>query len=260
MEFKIVVCDDNQILADSLSTKINYLWQSIKDDNPKFSKDKMVIQTFYCYEKVVKKLKESSIENGIFFLDIELKDKNGVDLAAEIKQHDPNAQIVFVTAYDKYAPLTYRRRIGAIDYINKNEKEEEINQRIIATLRDALENIEYAKSKKTDYFECKVGSRTFKILKQDIYYIENSPFIRSNVNLVFKSGMSEFRGNIKQLEGKNGFLTKVSQSILVNMSNVVEIDLKNRWLVFPGNIKVTFARRKKKEIQKLTELHQNNAK
>ena len=65
--------------------------------------------------------------------------------------------------------------------------------------------------------------------------------------------MSEFRGNIKQLESQNEFLTKVSQSVLVNMSNVIEIDLKNRWLVFPGNIKVAFARRKKKEIQKIIE-------
>lgn len=253
MEFKVIVCDDNQILADSLSKKINYLWQSIKDDNPKFKRDEIKILNFCSYEEVIEELKESSSENGIFFLDIELKNKNGVDLAAAIKQYDPKAQIVFVTAYDKYAPLTYRRRIGAVDYINKNENEEEINRRIIATLRDALENIEYAESKKADYFEYKVGSRLFKILKQDIYYIENSPFIRSNVNLVFKNGMSEFRGNIKQLESQNEFLTKVSQSVLVNMSNVIEIDLKNRWLVFPGNIKVAFARRKKKEIQKIIE-------
>ena len=260
MEFKIVVCDDNQILADDLSKKINYLWQSIKEDNPKFGKDKIKILTFYSYEEVVEELMESSNKNTIFFLDIELKDKNGVELAAEIKQRDSDAQIVFVTAYDQYAPLTYRRRIGAVDYINKNEKEEVINQRIIATLREALENIEYAESKKANYFEYKVGSRLFKVLKQDIYYIENSPFIRSNVNLVFKNGMSAFRGNIKQLENENKFLTKVSQSVLVNMTNVIEVDLKNRWLFFPGNIKVTFARRKKKEIQKVTELHQNDTK
>lgn len=101
-----------------------------------------------------------------------------------------------------------------------------------------------------------MGSRLFKVLKQDIYYIENSPLIRSNVNLVFKNGVSEFRGNIKQLENENKFLTKVSQSVLVNIANVVEVDLKNRWLFFPGNIKVTFARRKKKEIQKVIELPQ----
>lgn len=107
MEFKIVVCDDNQILADDLSKKINYLWQSIKEDNPKFGKDKIKILTFYSYEEVVEELKESSNKNTIFFLDIELKDKNGVELAAEIKQRDSDAQIVFVTAYDQYAPLTY---------------------------------------------------------------------------------------------------------------------------------------------------------
>lgn len=55
----------------------------------------------------------NDIKNGIYFLDIELsrdsKAKNGVDLAEFIKKNDENAQIIFVTAYDKYAPLTYRR-------------------------------------------------------------------------------------------------------------------------------------------------------
>ena len=51
------------------------------------------------------------------FLDIELSrdkaDRDGIDLAEFIRQRDPNAQIIFITAYENLAAMTYRRRTGA---------------------------------------------------------------------------------------------------------------------------------------------------
>ena len=106
------------------------------------------------------------IHNAIYFLDIELSQnseaKNGVDLAEFIKKQDPNAQIIFVTAYDKYAPLTYRRRIGAIDYINKALDQNDMMKRLEETITGAIQSINNLTKSGRKELVYKVGGRINK--------------------------------------------------------------------------------------------------
>src|SRR5690606_6018075 len=46
-------------------------------------------------------LKQESVD--VIFLDIEMRGMNGIDVAREIKQLCPDAEIVFITAYSQFA-------------------------------------------------------------------------------------------------------------------------------------------------------------
>lgn len=254
-EFPIIVCDDDKDLANQLAKNIDSAVQNLTDDNPSYGGLKEGV-TFVAndFTQTVGYVVANDIKNGIYFLDIELsresKAKNGVDLAEFIKKNDENAQIIFVTAYDKYAPLTYRRRIGAIDYISKSLSSEKIIQRIEETLRNAFDNL-FARVKfgQRD-FTYKIGRRVCKVAEDEVLFIEHST-VQHKVRMVTEHGEVEYKGNISQIDKENSFLVKVSQSYLINPRNIKAIDSKEHEILFDEDKMVTYSRAYKDVVKTL---------
>ncbi|HHV11711.1 MAG TPA: response regulator [Clostridiales bacterium] len=76
--------------------------------------------------------KIQSLKPDVVFLDIEMPDMSGLDLAEKIIDTGSDIEIVFVTAYDKYAFEAFR--VNAIDYILKPFSSDDI-ARAIARLK-----------------------------------------------------------------------------------------------------------------------------
>lgn len=255
--YPIIVCDDDKDLAKDLAENINNAVQDLADENPSYAElEERVTFVANDFAQVVGYIVGNDIKNGIYFLDIELsqqsKAKNGVDLAEFIKKQDENAQIIFVTAYDKYAPLTYRRRIGAIDYISKSLSSNKIIERIKETLHDAIDNL-YQKIKygKRD-FTYMVGRRVCKVPESEVIFIENST-IQHKVHMVTEHGEVEFKGNISKIDNETSFLVKVSQSYLINPVNVRAVDLKNKTIIFNDNSSIIYSKTYKKVVKQLAD-------
>ena len=253
--YPIIVCDDDHDLANQLATNINSSIQNLSDDNSSYSELKERV-TFVAndFAQAVGYIVANDIKNGIYFLDIELSQqseaKNGVDLAEFIKKQDENAQIIFVTAYEKYAPLTYRRRIGAIDYISKNLSSDEIIQRLEETLRGAIDNLTNMIKYGNRNFKYKIGRNVFKVSENEVIYIENST-MQHKVHMVTDHGDVEFKGNISQVAKDAYFLVKVSQSTLINPNNIQAIDTHNKLIIFDENKAITYSRPYRKVIKQL---------
>lgn len=209
MKYSVIVCDDDEVLAKNLAKNIKYAVSNFTDDNPVYENIEINLELVAnTFEQVVSYVVANDIQNAIYFLDIELsqnsKAKNGVDLAEFIKKQDPNAQIIFVTAYDKYAPLTYRRRIGAIDYINKALDSREMMQRLEETLTGAVQSINNLMKSGRKELIYKIGRRVNKVEDTTIYYLENSTS-QHKVNLITETGVAEFRSNISKINEENDF-------------------------------------------------------
>ena len=69
-----------------------------------------------------------SLKPDVAFLDIEMSEMSGLELAGKIIEADGDIEIVFVTAYDKYALEAFR--VNAIDYILKPFSSDDIAQAI----------------------------------------------------------------------------------------------------------------------------------
>ena len=255
MKYSIIICDDNKLLATDLSHKIQIALQNMLDNNEIYRKSEFNIDLIAnTFEQVVSYVVAKDIQNAIYFLDIELSQnseaKNGVDLAEFIKKQDPNAQIIFVTAYDKYAPLTYRRRIGAIDYINKALDQNDMMKRLEETITGAIQSINNLTKSGRKELVYKVGRRINKVEDTNIYYLENSP-TQHKVTLITETGSAEFRSNISKISDENDFLVKVSQSCVVNPNNIDSIDFSKKTITFPNGDEVIFARSFKKHVKNL---------
>ncbi|MDU1021547.1 MAG: LytTR family DNA-binding domain-containing protein, partial [Lactobacillus paragasseri] len=252
MKYSVIVCDDDEVLAKNLAKNIKYAVSNFTDDNTVYENIEINLELVATtFEQVVSYVVANDIQNAIYFLDIELsqnsKAKNGVDLAEFIKKQDPNAQIIFVTAYDKYAPLTYRRRIGAIDYINKTLDSREMMQRLEETLTGAVQSINNLMKSGRKELIYKNGRRVNKVEDTTIYYLENSTS-QHKVNLITETGVAEFRSNISKINEENDFLVKVSQSCVVNPNNINSIDFSKKTIKFPNGDEVVFARSCRKTV------------
>lgn len=255
MKYSVIVCDDDEVLAKNLAKNIKYAVSNFTDDNTVYENIEINLELVATtFEQVVSYVVANDIQNAIYFLDIELsqnsKAKNGVDLAEFIKKQDPNAQIIFVTAYDKYAPLTYRRRIGAIDYINKTLDSREMMQRLEETLTGAVQSINNLMKSGRKELIYKNGRRVNKVEDTTIYYLENSTS-QHQVNLITETGVAEFRSNISKINEENDFLVKVSQSCVVNPNNINSIDFSKKTIKFPNGDEVVFARSCRKTVEDL---------
>ena len=71
----------------------------------------------------------------LWILDIMLDDKSGFDLIEEIKHHDPNVPVIFMSARDKEFDRIIGLEKGSDDYITKPFSPKELVARIKAVMR-----------------------------------------------------------------------------------------------------------------------------
>lgn len=87
------------------------------------------IQVVGQYTNSVKAMEEiQNINVDVVFLDIDMPQMNGMETAARIRELSPHTEVVFVTAYEKYALQAYQ--FHPMDYILKPVEEERLDQLI----------------------------------------------------------------------------------------------------------------------------------
>ncbi|MCR8643611.1 response regulator [Paenibacillus sp. N1-5-1-14] len=82
-----------------------------------------------------------SLKPDVLFLDIEMPEMNGIELAEVVRNMQPDVQIIFVTAYDQYAISAFEQ--AAIDYMLKPLERERLSK-AIARVRKEVNRSEVA--------------------------------------------------------------------------------------------------------------------
>ncbi|MED4454031.1 response regulator [Metabacillus fastidiosus] len=120
----IILVDDEQLALDLLENRL------VKINGIKVI-DKF-LDPISCLEGITDK------QVDIVFLDINLPEMNGLELAEKILEKKPNVNIVFVTAYDEYAVKAFE--INALDYIMKPVKFDRLEKTIARILNQYVNN------------------------------------------------------------------------------------------------------------------------
>lgn len=242
MSYPIILCEDNLVQLQQLDNIIrNYIL---------FHSEllKVVLKT-QSPQEVKEYLKKFEPQNGIYFLDIDLKHSiNGIQLAEMIRRHDVQAKIIFVTTHDELAPLTLKRRVEALGFIAKDQEFDSFRSEIMSLLELAQERIDSVKSARRVVFTFSVGTQTYNIDLDEILFIEPS-IIPHRLVLYTKKGQYEFYSRINELEEKYPALLRVSRGCLANLANVTEIDFSQRLLVFEEDLLRNFSMGRKKKIK-----------
>jgi two-component system OmpR family response regulator len=102
---------------------------------------------------------------GLCILDIMMPEMDGLTLAREIREIDPNVPIIFLTAKNQKEDVIEGFKYGGDDYMTKPFSMEELLYRIEAVLRRS--NSTPLKKKEESYI---IGEYTFDPLKQFLYH------------------------------------------------------------------------------------------
>lgn len=223
---RIFICEDNEEDRIQLEGAISEI---IKSNNLNVKIDLSTENP----EKIIEYLKMSH-NNGIYFLDIDLKCKiNGIKLAEEIRKYDPRGFIVFVTTHAEMSYLTFKYKLEVMDYIIKDDHED-LSKRIRECLKNADKKYSYKVNKQDKCFCLKVEDKIISVDYNKIVFFETAP----KIHKVVLHGMDriiEFYSNMKDVEKNldNRFV-RCHRSYIVNKDKIKKVDSSER-IVYLNN-------------------------
>lgn len=228
---RIAVCDDDQAISQSYKDRIKALFES-----------KHVDATIFDYTKGSELIADcAEVPFDLIFLDIDMPEMSGFDVAEKINNISEDPVIIFVTSEEQ---LVYRSlRYSPFRFIRKAYFVAELSEAIVSFL-DL-----YFKRNKTQVFSC-VSGELVAINIKDIMYIESNKHkvtvYTQKKDIVTKAKISELEENLKNF----GFI-RVHIGYLINMKYIFSIEKTE--IIFINQTSVPMSRHRTEQVK--TEFH-----
>ncbi|MBZ2120479.1 competence system response regulator transcription factor ComE [Streptococcus timonensis] len=197
---------------------------------------------------------ENEEVNQLYFLDIDINgiEKKGFEVAQFIRHRNPYAIIVFITSRSEFATLTYKYKVSALDFIDKDINDrlfkERVAECIVYTKSTLLEN-----QSVVDYFEYSFKGNDICLPYHDILYIETTG-TSHKLRIIGKNFSKEFYGTITDIQEKDKESQRfylAHKSFLVNVGNIKDIDRKTMEVVFYEEHRCPISRLKTKKLKQI---------
>lgn len=151
----------------------------------------------------------------IIFLDIEMKELDGIDSAKRIRTKNPHAMIIFVTSHPDFVFQGYDVR--ALNYILKPYS----SQRIKEILDDAVNQL---KLTKVNFYSITYKGKTTRLDLDEVKYFLSD---KHTITVVTTDDNYIFYGKLDELEGElPGYFTRIHSRYLVNVKYIEELNTK----------------------------------
>lgn len=170
------------------------------------------------------------LQPDVIFLDISMRDINGLEAAVILRKIAEHAMIVFATAYDEYAVKAFE--IGAVDYLLKPFEQERIDKTIVRLKNYQPEEWQAAANRVDAVLDAnKVHINKLPVEKAGrIMFINYSDIIYAyaqagNAIIVTADEELNFSGTLAELADRvrDSNILRVHKSYLVNMDKVQEV-------------------------------------
>lgn len=159
---------------------------------------------------------EEGFQYDICFLDIEMPQMNGLELARKIREAAQATYLIFITSYLQYAVEGYE--VKAFSYIPKNLLEEKLEATLLGILGEMQKKVE-------KYYFVETNSRFERIEYQEIIYVyknnKNAVFVLIDREVPVRKSLQEVYIQLDSSE----FLC-VERGYIVNIKHIVKLENK----------------------------------
>lgn len=240
-----IIIDDQQNCIDDLSLLL-------KTNCPDIS----VISTAHSGKEGISTLKR--LKPQLVFLDVEMQDMTGFEMLQQL--NETNFQVIFTTAFDKYAIQAIR--FNAIDYllkpVRKNELIEAVERAAKAPSALTIQQIKNLKesSQNTQVPQNKIALTTgegleYVKLEEIIYCLAEGSYTTVFLSDKTQLLVSKSIGKLDEVIDGNGFY-RTHNSSLINLSHVKKfVKTDGGYVVMSNGDTVTVARNRKEEFLEL---------
>lgn len=207
------------------------------------------IQVTSKYEEIIERIPMTNLI-PIYFLDIEIKGekRKGLQVAQEIRKHDTQGIIVFVTTHANFAPISYQYMVSALTFIDKALPSIERKK---LTTQCLLHYQAYNQtSNPIDDFIIENRHTTVRVpFKTVVYIMTDGPH---RLTLVTMNRSIHFYGTLKEVEQIDDRLFRCHQSYLVNIEQISAYDATEKNLILKNKEVVPVSRRLARKARQLT--------
>ncbi|MFC6333162.1 LytR/AlgR family response regulator transcription factor [Paenibacillus septentrionalis] len=219
---EVFICEDNDEQRRQLT---KYISDYIMMENLDM---KITLSTAHSKE-ILDYVKANNVV-GLYFMDVDLKEeKNGILIAAEIREYDHQGSIVFVTTHSELTYLTFTYKVEAMDYISKDQYTD-IQKRVIECINTAYQR--YVKNSYTNrkLFQVKSGEKMISIDYNDILFFETAVQPHKLI-LHAVNRQVEFYYKLKDVLSMDSRFYRCHNSFVVNKDNIAEVDIAKREII-----------------------------
>jgi DNA-binding LytR/AlgR family response regulator len=223
---EIVLVDDEQLQLDYMQKLIEQAAESLEI--------KIEISQYLSGEAFLFALEDHPTWN-LAFLDIEMEELNGMQVARILREKSPQLELVFATAYAEYAIEGYE--VQALDYLLKPINQQKITRVLKRYLEEQPED--------TAYLIAEVEGQTTRLNLEDILYVEANMgevlVVLVDQKLPLKMTLLEFQDLLDER------FVATHRSYLVNLQYISRLLKKD--VALSNGEKIPLSRRRAKEVQ-----------
>lgn len=212
------------------------------------------LDVFGSPEKLLAAVEEKGAHQ-LFFLDIEIKTEvqKGLEVARQIREIDPYANIVFVTSHSELMPLTFQYQIAALDYIDKELPSSQFEKQIESAILHSHHQDDTSIAGASFYFKSKYSQVQYPF--HEILYIETSPRPH-RVILYTKTDRTEFTASLSDIVANEKRLVQCHRSFAINPAHLVKVDKHKKMAYLSNGASCLIARNKMESVlEAMDKLH-----
>lgn len=229
---KIAVCDDEEIVTSDTEERLRRI--------SKQAGISIDIDVFFDGATLTDYILSQKAKYDIIYMDIEMKNENGVDAARKIRQFDKEVLLIFITNYESFAKEVFE--VSAFRFITKPVSDDIFEKYFTSAINEV--------TRTPHFFQYQYNKVHYKLPLNDIMYFQSDRRITYINTRTDARKCYEKLNSIEQKLQQNGILFfRTHQSFLINPS-YVEVYMYDSMQLRDGTI-LSISERRRKSVSEL---------
>ncbi|MGE5629996.1 MAG: LytR/AlgR family response regulator transcription factor [Caulobacteraceae bacterium] len=246
MSINVAICEDKQVILNNIRTSL----EKVIRQN---SIDAKVSFTTNNPKTILDYAKQYTQGINAYFLDINLgTSMNGLELAKQIRTHDPNCYITFITGHPELCMTVFKYHIEAFEYLIKPISYQALEECVLSINKHYTSFLTFHKHNKNAIIKIRSGNCDYNLELQDVIYVES---INQKLVVHTSSRKIEFFGYLKDIINdlnKSGVsFYRCHRSYIINVNHVKEVNYKDSYIIMSNGDKCYMSRQQKGEIKEV---------